>query len=327
MGDPDAAFEIDGKSYRPEEVSSFVLKRLVKDASEALGQPITDAVITVPAYFGENQRAATEQAGKIANLNVRSIINEPTAAAICYGVDQADDQVVLVYDLGGGTFDVTLIEIKQQNINVVCTGGDHELGGKNWDDRLINYLARCWGDQNGHPNYEIDENRDPLTANELRLEAEKRKLELSSRKGLTLMVTIEGQRTSVELTREKFDELTADLLDRTITLTRQMLDEAAKKGVTNFDRILLVGGATRMPQVKDRLQREEFCKDIKSFDPDEAVAKGAALFAYRLEVERKVDDDTRKKMSGGMSEESAKGGDARCCSTTRAAGAEGREAH
>ena len=304
MGDPNATYQVDGKSYRPEEVSSFVLKRLIKDASEFLREPVTDAVITVPAYFGDNHRAATEQAGKIAGLNVLSIINEPTAAAISYGMDQADDQVVLVFDLGGGTFDVTLIEIKERNINVVCTGGDHELGGKDWDERLINHLAACWGDQNGQPSYEVGEDR--VTANDLRLEAEKYKVQLSAREKLGAMVTIEGQRAKVELTREKLDELTADLLDRTIELTRQMLQEAAKKGVTDFHRILLVGGATRMPQVKDRLQRE-FCKDIVIFDPDEAVAKGAALFAYHLALKGEVDKKIKEKVGEGMSaEESAK---------------------
>ncbi len=278
MDDPNATYEIDGKSYRPEEVSSFVLKEIVKDASEFLRQPITDAVITVPAYFNASQWAATERAGKIAGLNVRSLLSEPIAAAISYGIDQGDDQVVLLYDLGGGTFDVTLIEVKGHHLAITCTGGDHELGGQNWDERLINYLVACWSEQNGQPNYEVE---DRLTANNLRLEAERYKVQLSPREKLRATVTIEGQLAKVQLTREKFDDLTADLLDRTIELTREVLKEAAKKGVTDFDRILLVGGATRMPQVKDRLQRE-FCKNIVIFDPDEAVAKGAALFAHRL---------------------------------------------
>jgi len=293
MGDANAGYSIEGTEYRPEEVSSFVLRRLVKDAGESLQKTITGAVITVPAYFGENERAATEQAGKIAGLNVRSIINEPTAAAICYGIDQAREGTVLVYDLGGGTFDVTMIKVQKDGINVICTGCDHELGGKGWDECLLNYFVSEWGEQAGQSDYEIPQ-EDRETENELRLLAEDTKEQLTARERLTVNVRIEGERARIEVTRDKFNELTESLLNRTIDLTRKMLDDARQKGVTDFDKILLVGGATKMPQVKDRLARE-LGKEILVFDPDEAVAKGAALFAYRFSVTDIVGDRVERR--------------------------------
>ncbi|ETX02834.1 MAG: hypothetical protein ETSY1_02155 [Candidatus Entotheonella factor] len=295
IGDRTSTYTIDGTDHRPEAISSLVLKKLVKDASDVLQEPITDVVITVPAYFGEDERAATERAGHIAGLQVRTLINEPTAAAIAYGIDQEDDQVVLVYDLGGGTFDITMIEIKDRLINVICTGGDKELGGKDWDERLMRYLATTWGEETNQPDYDVIEAGDPLTLNDLRLQAEESKHQLTSRVKMTAMVSIEGERARVELTREKFDELTADLLERTIQLTQEMLAEAQKKGHTDFHKIILVGGSTRMPQIKTRLE-QEFKQEILIFEPDEAVAKGAALYAYRYALQDEVEKEIQERV-------------------------------
>jgi len=280
-----------------------VLKKLAKDAAYFLQNPVVDAVITVPAYFGENERAATEQAGKIAGLNVRSIINEPTAAAYCYGIDQMEEGTILVFDLGGGTFDVTMIDVKERNIDVICTGGDSELGGKNWDENLLNYFVSQWCEQTDHPDLDV-EYMDAETVNDLRLLAEDTKQQLTAREKLTVSVQIEGERAKVELSRAKFDELTADLLERTIELTNKMLADAKEKGVTDFSKILLVGGSTRMPQIEERL-KTDYGKETILFDPDEAVAKGAALFAQRLALKDEVDKEVSEQLddSGDVSDE------------------------
>ncbi len=303
MGDSASTYVIDGTDYRPETISSLILQKLVKDASDALQEPITDVVITVPAYFGENERAATERAGHIAGLNVRALINEPTAAAIAYGIDQEEDQVVLVYDLGGGTFDVTMIEIKDRLINVIGTGGDQELGGKDWDERLMAYLAGTWGEETNQPDYDVIEAGDALTLNDLRLQSEDSKHQLTSRAKMTAMVSIEGERARVELTREKLDELTADLLERTVQLTQEMLAEAKQKGYADFHKMILVGGSTRMPQIKARLE-QEFKQDILVYDPDEAVAKGAALYAYRYALQDEVEKEIQERVQDLSSDES-----------------------
>ena len=280
MGHSDWAFFYNGVEYSPEEISSYILRKVVGDAEQFLGVKITDVVITCPAYFGINEREATAKAGEIAGLNVRSIINEPTTAAISYGMHEEKDQVVLVYDLGGGTFDITMIEIKSGEINVIATGGDHFLGGRNWDEVIVNYLAEEWKTISGSTGDPLD---DPETAQDLFLKAERAKISLSARDKTDVAVIHAGDRQTITLTREKFDELTANLLERTIEYTRLMLEEAAKKGYTKFDQILLVGGATRMPQVTERLKRE-FPIEPKSLDPDEAVAKGAAWFGQKLAV-------------------------------------------
>ncbi|MCB0567596.1 MAG: Hsp70 family protein [Phaeodactylibacter sp.] len=280
MGNPHFLFEYDGTPYKPEEISGYILRKLVKDAEEKLGEEIKDVVITCPAYFGINEREATRLAGEIAGLNVKNIINEPTAAAISYGMDAGENKVVLVYDLGGGTFDVTMIEIKPEAIKVIVTGGDHELGGKDWDDKVINYLVECYNQETG-----TDEDilADLETYGELRLSAEKAKKTLTQRDKTVLSVVHAGEKVKVELAREKFEELTADLMERTIALTRALLDEARKKGQDNFDEIILVGGSTRMPQVKEWVDREFSC-DAKIFDPDESVAKGAAVFGWKTSL-------------------------------------------
>jgi molecular chaperone DnaK (HSP70) len=280
MGHSDWVFFYNGVEYSPEEISSYILRKVVGDAEQFLGCQIKDVVITCPAYFGINEREATAKAGEIAGLNVRSVINEPTAAAISYGLHEEKDQIILVYDLGGGTFDITMIEIKSGEINVIATGGDHYLGGRNWDEVIVNYLSEQWKTITGTTDDLLD---DPETAQDLFLKAEQAKISLSAREKTDVAVTHAGSREKITLTREKFIELTANLLDRTIEYTRQMLDEAKKKGYSVFDQILLVGGATRMPQVTERLQ-QEFSMEPKMHDPDEAVAKGAAWYGQKLAI-------------------------------------------
>ena len=285
MGDPNFLFVHNNDTFRAEEISAYILKKLVKDAEQNLGVQIKDVVITCPAYFGINEREATKKAGEIANLNVRNIINEPTAAAITYGsIETNENKVVLVYDLGGGTFDTTMIEIKPDSINVICTGGDHNLGGKDWDDRIIAYLVEQFHNETG-TNEDILE--DPETLQDLILSAEGAKKNLSKRDKAPIRVTHEGEKVSIQLERSKFEELTEDLLERTISLTHEMLSDAKKKGYENFDEILLVGGSSRMPMVSERIKKE-FSIEPKLFDPDESVAKGAAIFGRKLSLGDKL---------------------------------------
>jgi len=279
MGKSDWVFAYDGVEYSAEEISSYILRKLAGDA-EIAGHTVTDVVITCPAYFGINEREATVKAGQLAGLMVRSIINEPTTAAIAYGLHTNDDQVVLVYDLGGGTFDITMIEIRAGLINVIATGGDHFLGGRNWDEVIVQYLAHQWSELTASAEDPIG---DPETLQDLFGKAEAGKKALSSREKTDIAVTHAGKREKVSLTREKFNELTAALLERTIAHTHNMLKEAAKKAYTRFDKILLVGGSTRMPQVAERL-RAEFNIEAQLFEPDESVAKGAALYGQKLAI-------------------------------------------
>ena len=284
MGDPKYLFEYDGKSYRAEVISAFILRKVAGDVEQQLGEPVRDVVITCPAYFGVNEREATARAGEIAGLNVRRIINEPTAAAIAYGMERAGDQVVLVYDLGGGTFDITMIEVKGGTITVLCTGGDHNLGGRDWDTAILNYLATQFREQAGSGD---DILKDPETLQDLYNRAEEAKKTLSQRDKVPLKVGYSGKSARVELTKETFEELTAPRLERTITLTQEMLAEAAQKGYTRFQKILLVGGATRMPQIAQRL-KEAFHVDCDMFDPDESVATGAAIFGWKLSLDDEI---------------------------------------
>ncbi|MCK4761652.1 MAG: Hsp70 family protein [Candidatus Aminicenantes bacterium] len=281
MGDPNFLFEYNGQNHKPEEISSFILRKLVKDAEQNTGEKITDVVITCPAYFGINEREATRIAGDIAGLNVRQIINEPTAAAISYGMaENTEKKVVLVYDLGGGTFDITMIDISPESIEVICTGGDHNLGGKDWDDAVIQYLVSQFQEETGITEDILD---DPDTCQSLQLAAEKAKKTLSSRDKTRIPIVYGTEKAGIELTREKFDEVTENLLERTISLTKDMLEEAKKKGYSTFDEILLVGGSSRMPQVPERI-KQELNVEPKLFDPDESVAKGAALYGWKLSI-------------------------------------------
>lgn len=305
MGEPNFIFEYGGERYRPEEISAYVLKKLAQDAQQHLGETISDVVITCPAYFGINEREATRKAGEIAGFNVRQIINEPTAAAIAYGsLDTTQNRVVLVYDLGGGTFDVTMIDIRKESVEVICTGGDHNLGGKDWDDRIVAYLVEKFQEETGITEDILD---DPDTWQDLQLSAEKAKKILSQRPKTPVSITHGGKRVKLMLEREKFEEVTEDLLVRTVDFTRDMLDAAVQKGYSRFDEIILVGGATRMPQVSERIEKE-FDMAPKVFDPDEAVAKGAAIYGWKLALNddliRRISEKTQKTFdaSGNLSE-------------------------
>ena len=290
MGKPGVKFNVRGKEYTPEEVSSHILRKLVKDASDATGMEVKDVVITHPAYFGINEKQATKDAGKIAGLNVVSILDEPVAAAYSYGC-QNEDSVILVYDLGGGTFDVTMIDIKTvdgaKSINVVCTGGDAELGGKDWDDAIMMYFASEFESEKGIPADNLLD--DVEMRQELMIEAEKAKKQLSSKEKSVTAINFDGEKARIEITREKFNEITEALLERTIMKTKDLLDEAKEKGYTSFDKLLLVGGSTYMPQVAEKI-KAEFGIDPQRFDPNESVSKGAALFGHSKAYEKAVSE-------------------------------------
>ena len=293
MGEDGWRFPFDGVDYTAEEISSYILRKLASDTENQLGVKVTDVVITCPAYFGVNQREATAKAGEIAGFKVWEVLNEPTAAAIMYGVQKDQDQVVLVYDLGGGTFDITAIEIKGNAIRVIATGGDHTLGGRNWDESVVMYLAEKWMEDTGSSEHPMDSRE---TQQDLLQKAEAAKWTLSARQEATVMVVHEGQRVPVKLTREKFDELTASWLERTIRFTKETMDEAGKRGYTKIDQILLVGGSTRMPQVKARLE-VEVGLPMQILEPDEAVAKGAAIYAQSLLISDKIKHEVAQAMN------------------------------
>lgn len=285
MGDPHWERSFFGQLYKPQDISSFILRKLVNDAERATGDTIRDVVITCPAYFGVNEKEATKQAGVLAGLNVLYVIPEPTAAALAYGMEQEQDQVVLVYDLGGGTFDVTVIEIKGREINVVCTGGDRELGGKDWDDGIVSYFTQQFQQETGTPADTLLEDRE--TYQELLNTAERCKKALTSRQSITEAVRFESHRVKVELTRETFDQITADLLGRTVSLTEQVLATARDKGFGRIDKLLLVGGSTYMPQVLDTAKKQ-FPFEVRQFDPNQAVAKGAAIFGFKCYLDEQI---------------------------------------
>ncbi len=263
--------------YDPSEISAYILKKLVQDANALADnpEPIKDVVITCPAYFGTKERLQTKQAGEIAGLNVLAIINEPTAAAISYGVKLEERKTILVYDLGGGTFDVTIIQVDHGAIKVVATGGDHHLGGVDWDTALSKYMLTAFNAENG-TSYDFD--NEPILKNSLLLEAEMKKKNLTAKESIKWNFTYEGQNMRLELTRQQFDDITADLLNETIDKTREVIDIAKQKGYSDPDMFLLVGGSSRMPQIKERVDKEFGC-DALYHDPDECVAKGAAIFA------------------------------------------------
>ncbi|MFP4349165.1 MAG: Hsp70 family protein [Thermodesulfobacteriota bacterium] len=301
MGEQNYIYEFNGKQYRAEEISSFIIRKVVQDAEQHLGISGTkDVVITCPAYFGINEREATRRAGEIAGYNVRQIINEPTAAAITYGSMETDrEQVVLVYDLGGGTFDITMIEIKPHaSIEVICTGGDHNLGGKDWDDRIVAHLVEEFQKSTGSKEDILE---DPDTCQDLQLSAEKAKKVLSQREKTPVLITHGGERVKVTLERKLFENITQDLLERTVSLTHEMLHEARKKGHDRFDEIILVGGSTRMPIVAERI-RQEFSTEPKLFDPDEAVAKGAAIYGWKIFLQDEVKDKVAQKTGRNVDE-------------------------
>lgn len=278
MGSKDYAFMANGKEYRPEQVSSFILGKLAKDASEKLGEEVKDVVITCPAYFGIEERNATRTAGEIAGLNVLSIINEPTAAAISYGLKTDEAQTVMVYDLGGGTFDVTVIKVADGVIDVIATGGDHHLGGKDWDNELTNLAINQYTEQTGGSADDIYD--DELAMGDLEVKCETAKKQLSSRENTSFRLN----GAKIEVSRELFNTITSSLLGSTIDKTCETMKEAERKGVTRYDKILLVGGSTFMPQVRERLEKEFVGTPIEYCDPNEAVARGAAIYGQNLDA-------------------------------------------
>jgi molecular chaperone DnaK len=277
-------FEYNGKPYAPEEISAIILKGLVEKARQNLETDIQDVVITVPAYFDDAQRVATRNAGSMAGLNVLDIINEPIAAALSYGMQaggQNKEEIILVYDLGGGTFDVSVIQVSKDGVKILVTGGKNDLGGKNWDDRLITFLASKFEEENG-----VNPLTDAFAHQEMRTKGEIAKKSLTSKGKVPFTFAFAGFKWRLEVEREKFEEITADLLDLTIQVSHETLDALqAKTGNRKIDRFFLVGGSSRMPMVKARVDRE-FGIESEKYDPDECVAKGAALWA----VKRKIDN-------------------------------------
>ncbi len=301
MGDATWDFDAFGKTYRPQDISSFILRKLVEDAELALGgEKIEKVVITCPAYFGVNEKEATRQAGLLAGLDVLYVIPEPTAAALCYGIEQTENQTVLVYDLGGGTFDVTVIDIREGAIDVVCTGGDHRLGGKNWDEALVHYMAECFAKDTGVSAEALL--NDVETYQELLNDAEECKKRLTDREAVTRPVRFEGKRVKVEVTREAFDRISDQFLQRTLSLTEQEIEKAQAKGYDKIDKLLLVGGSTYMPQVLDAVRSRFQDSSILQFDPNQAVAKGAAIFGFKCFV-----DDQLKQWIEGSTGQDATG--------------------
>jgi molecular chaperone DnaK len=290
MGDPEWSVDLFGKTYRAQDISSFIIRKVVADAEANTGDTIKDVVITVPAYFGLNQKEATKQAGELAGLNVLYVIPEPTAAAIAYGLDEEEDQIILVYDLGGGTFDITMIEITQGAITVLCTGGDHELGGKNWDEAIAEYFADRFEAETGTSSDALMDDLETFQA--LLNSAEAGKVKLSSRQSMIDKVQHDGERARIELTRDKFDEITEPLLNSTIRKTEELLETAKDKGYDRVDKILLVGGSTYMPQVQKAIEAR-FPFEVRQFDPNQAVAKGAALFGYKCFLQKQIDIKVR----------------------------------
>jgi molecular chaperone DnaK (HSP70) len=276
MGEDDAELEFHGDVHTPVTISAFILRELARAAGDIAHVSVRDVVITVPAYFGVKEREATRAAGEIAGLNVLTVVPEPVAAALHYEALGAvgGERTILVYDLGGGTFDTTVIKIVDHDITVVCTDGDHHLGGADWDDRVIALLLRRFMED--HP--DSGAGSDDEFMQELAVAAEEVKRALSTLESRRQNMRWNGEVSRLELSRQSFEENTADLLEKTYEITKRTVDVAREKGVERFDDVLLVGGSTRMPAVQAML-RNRFGFDPKMHDPDLAVAKGAALYA------------------------------------------------
>ena len=268
---------LNGKEYTPQQVSAMILQKLKADAEAYLGEPVTEAVITVPAYFNDSQRQATKDAGTIAGLNVRRIINEPTAASLAYGIDKEEDQKIMVYDLGGGTFDVSIIEMGDGVTEVLATNGDTHLGGDDFDQRIIDWLADNFQKENG-----IDLRQDKMAAQRLKEAAEKAKIELSGVTSTAInlpFITADAtgpKHLDTTLTRAQFDALTADLVERTMGPVRKAMADAGLKA-SDLGKVLLVGGSTRIPAVQEAVKKEMGVEPFKGINPDECVSIGAAI--------------------------------------------------
>ena len=273
----DRKIDIDGKQYTPQEISAMILQKLKGDAEAYLGTPVTEAVITVPAYFTDAQRQATKDAGKIAGLDVKRIINEPTAAALAYGMDKEEEQKIMVFDLGGGTFDVSILEIGDGVIEVLATAGNNRLGGDDFDEKIMNYMADTFKAENG-----IDLRNDKMSLQRLKEAAEKAKIELSGMTSTNInlpFITADAtgpKHFDMTLTRAKFDELTADLVQKTMGPTKQALADAGLKP-SDISKVLLVGGSSRIPAVQEAVKNFIGKEPFKGINPDECVAVGAAV--------------------------------------------------
>jgi molecular chaperone DnaK (HSP70) len=274
MGERDFVFHANGRDYSATELSAMVLEKIKRDAEQSLSQSITDAVITVPAYFHDLERAATIAAGRQAGLNVLQVINEPTAAAIAYGYKRTTkEQMLLVYDLGGGTFDVTLLRIDGEEIRILDSEGDHELGGKNWDDRIVEFLATRFRDEFGSDPFE-----DSISLSDLLVRAEEAKKRLSSSTSTKILIVHDGNQGRYELDRDTFERITYDLMERAVSLTRKALGDQ-QITESDVDGVLLVGGSTRMPMVHEFIKKTFGRPPMMGVNVDEAVALGAAIVA------------------------------------------------
>lgn len=268
---------IDGKSYTPQEISAMILQKLKTDAESYIGSPVTEAVITVPAYFTDAQRQATKDAGKIAGLDVKRIINEPTAAALSYGIDKENDQKVLVYDLGGGTFDVSIIEMGEGVQEVLATAGNNHLGGDDFDQRIVDFLVSSFKSETG-----VDLKSDKMAMQRLKEAAEKAKIELSGMTSANInlpFITADAtgpKHLDITLTRAKFNELTSDLVENTMVPVRQALKDSGLE-ISQIDKVLMVGGSSRIPAVQEAVKKLIGKDPFKGINPDECVAIGAAL--------------------------------------------------